>query len=197
MGRDIRADIRSPGHGGREFHGQQGIGITAEYLPVKEIAPAADDLPQDQPVSAGIQQQTYIDLFDLTVDGHRGNAANDTAVNSQSAAPQIKDLQQVILIHIPHKDDIIDPGADYGQDQQVDPDVPDRVWIQTCLFGHMGGQQKAGQHGQGYHDPVHGDRKTADHNVLGDIFQINSQMRKSDIHLFHKGPSSCNPLRSC
>ena len=111
MGGNALTDVGCAHHGDGQAHGEQAVCILAENLSVKEVAPAAQDLTQDQAEADVIQKQIRICFFESAEYKYSNNGQNDTAVDRKTASPQIKNLKRVVLVVIPHEDHIIDAGA--------------------------------------------------------------------------------------
>ena len=182
MGGDRFADIALSHHGRRDPHGKQRVGILSEYLAVEEISPPAQDLSGQKAVGAAVQDPERADLFDPAEAQDGQDACYDPSVDGKAASPDIEDLDGVILIHVPHEDHIVDPGAQDRKGQEPDRKVPDGIRIMARLFCDMGGQGQPQQHAGGNDDPVHGYIEAQDRYSLGNVPKINAKMRKGNIH---------------
>ena len=88
------------------------IGRPAVRFRVEEIAPTADGLAKRDHREDEVQEIPDIHLM-VTADEDRGNNAEDQpAVDRQAAAADIEHGPDIARVHVPFKDDVIDPGAD-------------------------------------------------------------------------------------
>ena len=182
---DQRADIGFPNHGDRQPHGKKAVCILAEDLPVKEVAPPADDLADHKPVADRVQKEAGIRLPVTAEKEDDDHGQDDAAVDGKPPAPQVEDLQQVILVEVPHKGHIIDAGPDDRRDHDPGKGIPVEVGILPRLFCDVRGDHDAGQHRGRDQDPVEGDPEISDHDRLGNIPKIDTQIRKGYIHISH------------
>ena len=89
-------------------------GIAAECFHIKKVPPAANGLPQQNAGKRGIHHRQHRQLFDPADDKGHKDRPDDAAVNGQPAAPQIKNLRQIIPVVFPAERNIIGPGAHDG-----------------------------------------------------------------------------------
>ena len=159
MGRDSLGNIRCSDHLGRKTHRKQIIRVLSKNFPVGEIPPAADYLTEYKPRHADIRNLQKTLFFPPAVDPKGKKSGNHRTVNGQSAVSQIKHIKQIILIGVPAKYHVINPGPDNGKDNGVNRKIPDQVSVQPLQLRHMGRQQDAAQHAYGYNHAVKRNRK--------------------------------------
>ena len=193
VGGNALADIRCAHHGDRQTHGEQVVRIFAEDLSVKEVAPAAQNLSEDKAEAYRIKKQEWICLFLFAENENCDDGQDDTAIDRKAASPQIENLNGVILIIIPHEYHVIDAGTRYCGNHDPDEGIPVQIRILPRLFCNLRCDGDAHQHSRCDQDSVERNPEIADHDRLGNIAQIDSQVGKGNVHishhLFHKSSS--------
>ena len=104
-----------------------------------------------------------------------------TSVNCQSAFPDIQNLQKVILIHVPGKNHIIQPGSYDAKDHTDHPHIQIILRILPGTLCLRGDNHKTKKDCGSYDDPIICNFKSKDGNRLSDMFQMNSKMWKTNI----------------
>lgn len=88
----------------------------------------------------------------------------------------MKDFQQVVLIAVPLKDHIVDPGANQPEKHAIDGEIPVILRILPGLFRYVGHYGDTGDHADGDNYPIQGNIKTKYREALRNIFEIQSQV---------------------
>ena len=89
----------------------------AERFLVDEVAPASQRL-RDQDIGKDrVHDAQPVHLHAAEVPQAEGHARDQTAVNGQSALPDIKDADGIGYVSFPLEDHIVQPGADDGDQQ--------------------------------------------------------------------------------
>ena len=120
-------------------------------------------------------------VMDLRVYGDRQNAADNPPVDCQTSLPQVEYINQTVPVAVERKRNVIDPRADDAEEHHIDEEIHVSVRILSGLLRPLLRDPKPDQHRGGDHDPVIGDRKIPDADVLSDMFQINTEIWKIDI----------------
>ena len=90
-----------------DSHGKQVVRIPAKGFAVEEIPPPADHLSRNQTQDAAVSHGEKGQLSFLRKYDESQGRRNDTPVNSQSTCPEVKYLQQIILIICPVENNIV------------------------------------------------------------------------------------------
>ena len=125
-------------------------------LAVKVIAPAADGLTENQGGGDHVGQLAKGHFLDSGKREYRQRAADDPAVNSQAAFPDVQDGQRILPVHIPLKGHVIQPGSDHARGDHPQRQVVGQVLGQAQPLFLPGTQEHADRHGAGNQQPVNG-----------------------------------------
>lgn len=121
---------------------------------VEEVAPASDALSQQESDADNIQQGQELHLAYLCHQKSCQKAADDAAVNGESAFPDIEDAFPVAGVVVPVQQNVIGTCAHHAADDAADDAVHDTVGVQPVLF-HLGESVDHRQHQpQGDEDAV-------------------------------------------
>ena len=140
-------DVNGPaGRPVGEPHSQKAGGFPAKGLPVQEVAPAADALPDEKAQADQIQQSQDVQLLHPAENQSADDRADDAAVNGQSALPNVQAGDGVGGILLPGKDAIIGPGANDGKGGRPQDPVDEMVLRDAELSAPAAGlPQRQGQ----------------------------------------------------
>ena len=198
MGRYVLGNVPGPHRLDGELHGKKAVIVFPEDLPVHEVSPAADGLPQNQSRHAGVTHQQGALLFDPSVDEQGDERGDHRPIDGHAAVPGVEDAQQIVLVIIPGEHHIIDARPDDGEDHRINGKIPVVIRILPCHLGHVCRHEDARQHAHADDQAVEGNAEAKDAEGLGHVPQIDSQVRECDIaniHTFipfsHRLPSAC------
>ncbi len=144
VGQNRSGNVPLPHHRHRQPHSQNVVCVFPENLPVGEVPPPSDYLTQNQSRHRGVHHKKGFLLFQPRIDKQSGKPANHAAVNGKPALPDIKNPKQIILIHVPVKNHIIDSCPDNGNNNGIKGKIPVHIRILTRHFRLMGGHQNPG-----------------------------------------------------
>ena len=85
-------------------------------------------------------------------------------------------LQQIVLIHIPGKDHIVEPGPDNPEYDGKDGQVQVVLLVLACPFRLHHGHTDARQHADPDHNAVVGNIKTEHGHRLSHVFQMDADI---------------------
>ena len=178
------------GDGVDEPHPQEGIGHTAVGFPVEEIAPAAHHLADHKAQGYQIQGCQNGDLLkDLAVDDHTDGGADDSAVDGNTAFPDIENGDGVGGILLPFKGAVVKPGAENGEGSNPQYTVQQIVFGKTELLFPAQGIAYCQDQTHGNDEAVKAHLKAADGKTGGGI-EGQSQTGKFDDIVGHFTSSS-------
>ena len=110
-----------------DHYGPWEIGRTAVSFGIEIIAPSADGLGKGDSRDAEIHQVQRTDFPEPAEKGGNAKPYQKTAVNSQSARPDIYYLEEITCVTVPVEYDVICPGADYGGGDTDDHEIKDLI----------------------------------------------------------------------
>ena len=166
-------------------------GFRAEGLPVDEVGPAANNLPQQQPHYRQIPHGKKRDLMALRVNQRHNDAYNHRAVNGQPAVPDpshSRPVQAAVrsAVEIQIEQHIVEPGADDAAGQRPEHHIHYIVLRQAVVFGLLHAEVQPRQHGDGQNNPVPVDSVAdMDGHRVNVQFPVPKQAGKADGHIFH------------
>src|SRR5699024_7280655 len=166
-------------------HGKRSVGITAESLPVKKVAPAAHDLSHQKSHAHRIEHERRLLLSHLRKNEKDQDRRRHTADNTKTSMPDIDDIQKIILVVIPGKNHIVGSRPDNSGDHHADQVIQINLRILSGPLRFSLCHKKPHQKACGNDDPVKHNRKSPDGNVPSHMVQYDPEMGKSNIHIFH------------
>ena len=145
-------------------HAPRQGGIGAEGLHIEEIAPAPDGLSQHHTGEGRIGNGQHGQLFAAANDKRHDKRPDDAAVDGQPAAPQVKDLLEVVLIMIPLERHIVGARPHNGAEHRPQDYIQSLIGVNAAaaVVGKIDPQPQAEAHRDDNAVPV--DLQTADGN---------------------------------
>ena len=169
----------------RYLHSQQAVGIPAKRFPVEEITPASHNLSYKQRHSHGIEHQQRLLFSHFRKNKQYDNGCRHTADDAESAVPGIDNIRQMIFIIVPGKNHVISSRTNNCRNHHADQIIQIQLRILPgplrLSLSHQQTHQKTGSDD----DTIKHNRKISDGNVPSHMGKYNTQIRKSDIHIFH------------
>src|SRR5699024_5551988 len=95
----------------RQTHGKQAVRIFSERLAVEEVSPAPKHLTVQDRHGYRIQYLERRQVLHSRHDKDCDHRCDHAAVYGEPSLPEIKDIKQIILVHIPGEYHIEDPCA--------------------------------------------------------------------------------------
>ena len=126
----------------------------AEGLLVEEVAPPADRLTQYEPGRDQVRQLPEGDLLPAGKDQRGDDAADDRAIDGDSALPDVQGADRVCCILIPLEDDVIDARADDGDGHRQERIVQHAIGVQALALGLAVDHDDRKHHGEGNQNSV-------------------------------------------
>ena len=135
-------------------HSPGRVGICAEGLLIHEVAPASDSLTDKQADAAHIKEVKNIYLSDLA-DYERGDESADySAVDGESALPDLRNLRRMELVIVPLEYNIVRTRAYYSRESAVDEHIEHLIEAYAPLVGHSAAEERGEYKAEGDNDPV-------------------------------------------
>ena len=179
--------------GNRKLHREKIVRISSECLPVKEVAPSAHDLSENDTHTCRVHHLEKMEFLHAAVDRHRDTRADDPTVNRQASLTDIENTQQIVFVGIPREKHIINPRSDNSCRDADHCQVNILVRILPGPFRLVHRDRHADQHTGHDHNSVIRNIKSKDRQGLSHMLQIDPKMRKINLHI-HKASFSCSPL---
>ncbi len=185
VGGELRRNVPCSHGIDRQTHGQQSVRISSEHLPVKKVAPSADNLPHQQPVHRRIQDLRQVQLLYRAIYIGRQDPADDAAVDGKASRAKIENLREIVFVRVPEENHIINSGSDDAEYNEPEGNVPIGFLRLPCSPGNARRRQDAKKHSQCDHASIKRHPKAADVKRLRHIAQIDSQIRECNVHFSH------------
>ena len=152
-----------------QLHRKQTICIAAESLSVEKVAPATDDLSQNQPDTCSVCHQPEILFFYFYIYIKCNYCRDHTAEYRQSAFPEIQNVDQIVFVLIPGKDNIIRSRPDQCDRDRIECHIKILIRILVCFLRHPHGNAQTQNHSACDDHTVIGNLKATDADRLSDI----------------------------
>ena len=140
-------------------HPEEAVRCRAKGLPVEEIAPAANALTNEETHQHHIQHRGQPQLFHPAQHRHTGNGTQHTAIDGDTALPDIQHGNGICRILLPTEGAVIDPGADNGKGCHPQHAVQNVIFLQTELAAALTGISHSQYQSQGNGQAIIMDRQ--------------------------------------
>ena len=113
----------------------------------------------------------------------RDNRCDHSTVDRQTSLTQIKYLQQIVLVPVPCKHNIIDTCPDQGTDNRNDRQIEIIILFLTTAFCLAQSDEQTHHHRKCERQSIKSDLKTADMDALSNMTQVNVKIWEIDVHI--------------
>ena len=118
-------------------HSQEGVGFFAVNLCIEEVAPSADNLTDEKSGNANIKYIQGVELFYSAVNKGGGDCTDKSAIDGESALPQLEDSQEA-SDGFPVKNAVVNSCTGDAENQAPQADVNYVVRVNATLFAGGG-----------------------------------------------------------
>lgn len=137
-----------------QAHAAEDLRLRAEGFPVHEVAPAAQNLPDEQPEHRQIQHGGDGDLLMAADENDDDDAHDNAAVDGKSPVPDGKDLPRIGQIVVQVEEHIVEPGPDDAAGDDPQHQVKKVVGLDAEVPGIAGAVDHGQNEAKGDNDPV-------------------------------------------
>ena len=156
-------------HGVEQTHPEEAVCRRAEGLPVEEVAPAAQNLSDEEPQQGNIQHRGDPELFHLAQHRHADDRADDAAIDGDASLPDGEHGQRVIGIVLPGEGHIVNSRAENGKGGNPQHAVQDVVLFEAEFPASAAGVQYGKNQPQADAQAVQVDGQRAQLEVSGRV----------------------------
>ena len=137
-----------------QAHAAEDLRLRAEGLPVHKVAPAAQNLPDEQPEHRQIQHGGDGDLLVAADADDNDDAHDNAAVDGKPPVPDGENLPRIGQIVFQVEEHIVEPGPDDAAGDDPQHQVKKVVGLDAEIFGIAGAVDHGQNEAQGDDNPV-------------------------------------------